>query len=76
MAQHFFMENNPWILLFQQLRPIFDQIRQFYFGENVIDETQILPYERLFSDIGFSFSTQHAAVLHAAKTNAPIRVLL
>lgn len=64
------------LLFIQELRPIFDQIRRFYFGDNVIDETQIIAYERLFSDVSITFSAQHAAVLQAAKTNAPVRVLL
>lgn len=62
--------------IIQELRPIFEQIRRFYFGEKLIDESQILAYERLFSDVSITFSVQHAAALQAAKTKAPVRVLL
>ncbi|XP_055312466.1 acetylcholinesterase-like [Sitodiplosis mosellana] len=48
------------------------QIRQFYFGESPIDETTLVQYLNLFSDINFTYAIDKAAKRHANKTSSKV----
>ena len=56
-------------------RDIVSRIRQFYFGENEIDESQIQPLVNLFSDKTF-WSSVHRTVTLISNSTAPIPIFM
>lgn len=55
---------------------MFNQIKEFYFGNHIIDKTQIVAYEKLFSDVMFIYSIQRTMRLQAVNSDASVRFVL
>lgn len=49
----------------QEVAPIFNDIRQFYFGDEVIDGSQIAPYIQLVSYLNLGYSIQKEVGIQA-----------
>lgn len=60
---------NFFIRLSQNYRNLTNQIRQFYFGNDAIDEKVLSQYVALFSDINFAYGIDKATKLHASESN-------
>lgn len=58
---------------FQELRPVIDDIRKFYFGKTRIDFDSIRQIIRMTSDMNFAFHIQKTVALLGKRSSAPIR---
>lgn len=59
----------PWTFSLQKYREILAQIRQFYFGDDEINEQQLAQFIALFSDLNFAHGVDQTAKMHANKSN-------
>lgn len=53
---------------FQEYRAVNNEIRQFYFGNDVIDNSKSAEYVSLLSDVNMLYGIDKAAKLHAIKS--------